>query len=285
MPHGSPRPEVVLLRVEFEGAPSFEMDFGDAPNSYFIETGTAPVVEPAETKLFLSLLNDTPHLIDIGANVGWYSCIAAAHSHGRASVLAFEPEPYNYERLVRNIGHNFFHGVQARRIALEAAQEMGKLYLSPDNPGNHRTSNTGGREAINVPIARLDDVTASTGFHADIVKIDVQGAEPYVFAGATKTFARMGDSLAVFTEFYPAGMGLDVAHALADHMYSFNHPVFVMYPYEGGQLQPIPPEVLHSAIHGCIHPNTEQYINLLNAPKDARVEKIKPFVGRPWQQW
>jgi FkbM family methyltransferase len=273
------------LRVRLENIPEFDLDQGWQMNSPLKASLASPDLEPFETQMFCRLLSDNPRVLDIGAHVGWYSCVASAASRGRAKVMAFEPFPGNFILLTRNASLNFFHGIHARQLALGATDTRGPLYLSEANFGDHRIAEVGERASIEIALARLDSVLENAHFVPDLIKIDVQGAELQVFDGAPETFRRAGKSLAIFMEFYPGGLGLDAAHALADRAFAFGRPVYALYPYEGGQLQPIDLAVLHDAIEGCLNPRFDNFMDILIAPEDRRSERLKPYLGRDWQPW
>jgi len=278
------RPDATF-RVNIENVPEFDIDLGYRTNYWHRQNGVAPDVEPFETQVFVQLLSASPRVLDIGANVGWYSCIASAASGGRARAHAFEPEHNNFTLLGRNIGLNGFHGVWPHHVALGAVDARGALFLNTENCGDHRIGDPGGRESVEVRVAKLDTVLTHQHFIPDLVKIDVQGAELQVFDGATETFRKAGRSLAMCVEFFPEGLGLDAAHALADRIFAFGRPVYMLHPQEGNQLQPLNPEVLHEAVEGCLHPRFGRYGDILIAPDDARTEKLRHWLGRDWAPW
>jgi FkbM family methyltransferase len=273
------------LRVRIENVPEFDIDLGHRVDVWHRENSASPNIEPLETQIFCRLLSDNPRVLDIGANVGWYSCVASAASRRQAKVMAFEPFPGSFLLLARNAALNFFHGIHARQIALGATNASGGLFLNEENVGDHRIASVGDRTSIDITVARLDSVLEHTHFVPDLLKIDVQGAELQVFEGGAETLRRAGKSLAICMEFFPAGLGLNAAHALADRVFAFGRPVYAMYPYEGGQLQPVDLDVLHEAIEGCLHPRFDNYMDLLVAPEDSRVDRLRPYFGRAWAQW
>lgn len=275
------------LTVQLSGVPPFVIDLGYKTNEWHRANGQAPGIEPFESEIFVELLSAAPRVLDIGANAGWCSCIASAVSGGRARVHAFEPEHNNFVLLGRNAGLNAFHGIIPHQVALGADDGRANLFLNAENSGDHRLSNARSDEAIEVGIAKLDTVLSSQYFIPDLVKIDVQGAELQVFDGAEKTFARAGRSMAVLMEFQPEALGLDTSHALADRIFSFNRPVFMVHPFEGNQLQPLKLDVLHDAIEGCMHPRFDVHSDLVIAPEDDRFERLRRWFdgARDWAQW
>lgn len=163
------------------------------------------------------------------------------------------------------------------------------MYLNKDNKGDHRLFDDSGRESVEIVIARLDDVLQGSNFIPDLVKIDVQGSELGVFIGARETFIKSGSSLAICMEFEPNAMpgGTAEANSLAREIFDLQHPVFVLYPYDGGSLQPLNLDTLDLSIEGCMHPSrgSTAHVNLLIAPTDKRFALLKPFIGRDFVQW
>ena len=138
-------------------------------------------------------------LLDIGANVGMYS-VFAARTRG-ARVFAFEPESQNYAILNRNIHMNGLAGlVSAYCAALSDRPGFSQLHLSTLEPGgschsygaplDHNNQPTGSRFAQGCIATTVDDVVAAEAMPVPAhVKIDVDGLEHKVIAGAAKTLA------------------------------------------------------------------------------------------------
>jgi FkbM family methyltransferase len=137
-----------------------------------------------ERELIVSRLTPDFTFIDIGANVGGYALFVAANAGPRARVLAVEPQPDIYERLIYNIRQNPFATVKAIDCAI--ADEDGEitLFLPAHNRGETsmrlvHLESVGAR--LRVPARTLLNVVESEGFERlDAVKIDVEGAEDLV---------------------------------------------------------------------------------------------------------
>ncbi|MCJ8277115.1 MAG: FkbM family methyltransferase [Bdellovibrionales bacterium] len=69
--------------------------------------------EPIEAYLFMDLIKPDMHIVDAGANIGFYSLLAASKVSDRGHVFSFEPIPSNYEQFESNIlkhDHNHQYG-------------------------------------------------------------------------------------------------------------------------------------------------------------------------------
>lgn len=138
-------------------------------------------------------------LVDIGANVGMYT-IWAAKTRG-ARVFAFEPEAQNYALLNRNVLANGLNDlVRAYCIALSDARGFDALYLSDLGVGGSCHSYGAALDFNNQPrtapfaqgsvAVTLDEMVECGAVPVpQHVKIDVDGLEHKVIAGARQTLA------------------------------------------------------------------------------------------------
>ncbi len=145
--------------------------------------------EVGEIRFVRSFVRPGDVVVDVGANVGLFTLIAAAAVGSTGQVHAFEPVPGNFARLQENLGLNQLHNVVAQRMAL--GEEAGDLTLgvdhaegAPSGVSGHFTEG-GSRDAVQVPVCRLDDYLAEhlRNRHLRLVKIDVEGMEPLVLRG------------------------------------------------------------------------------------------------------
>jgi FkbM family methyltransferase len=137
-----------------------------------------------------SLLRPGDIAVDVGANVGFFTR-AFAQAVGRGGrVIALEPEPRNFAALRRSVGR--FGQVELLEAAAADFNGSAKLALNPANPADHRLAADG----ICVKAVRLDDLMAERGWpEVALIKIDVQGAEPQVIAGACEVIERFRPAL------------------------------------------------------------------------------------------
>jgi len=177
-------------------------------------------------------------LADVGANVGMYT-IWAAKTRG-VKVFAFEPEAQNYALLNRNIIMNALNGqVKAYCLALSDLPGYSELHLSDLRPGGSCHSLGEQVDFKHDPMtpaysqgcvaARLDDLVAQGIMPApDHIKIDVDGFEPKVIAGARRTIENakvrsllietnqnLADHIQMVKELESLGFRYDVAQVAA----------------------------------------------------------------------
>jgi FkbM family methyltransferase len=142
--------------------------------------------ETDEIEVFLKLMATHDAVIDIGANIGFYSCLAA--SRGKQTI-AIEPSPRNLNFLYRNLWDNHFTRVETLPVGLGSEPGLGRIY----GYGGIASFVAGWAQAraahsTLVPITTLDAVAA--GRFAGkrlLIKTDVEGYELDVLAGAQAT--------------------------------------------------------------------------------------------------
>jgi FkbM family methyltransferase len=127
-------------------------------------------------------------IVDVGANVGFFSRQFCGWVSGNGRVLAFEPEGENFqalEAIARGSGRG--QVLLARQALVANADTTLHLELNPDNPADHHI----GAEGIPTRAVRLDSEIKDLGWpRVGLIKIDVQGAEALVLEGARETLAR-----------------------------------------------------------------------------------------------
>jgi FkbM family methyltransferase len=138
--------------------------------------------------------------VDVGANIGSYTVLAAGVVGARA--LAFEPVPRTYRALLDNLRLNDLVAlVDARNEGVGA--ESGRLTFTSDlDTDNHVVAQTERNEAcVEVPMTTLD---AALAVEPCIIKVDVEGFESAVIAGGERTF-RSPSVMAVLMELNGSG--------------------------------------------------------------------------------
>jgi FkbM family methyltransferase len=124
--------------------------------------------------------------IDVGANVGLYSCIAGTHRVA-PRIVAFEPDPRNFAGLVRNIALNKLDDlIEARPHAVGDVEGDGSLFIAPLANSGLSTIRPDGTHRVRV--TPLDSALRLSG-ETIAVKIDVEGHEPSVLRGANSLFS------------------------------------------------------------------------------------------------
>jgi len=142
--------------------------------------------EPEETQLMLSLVLEGDMVIDICANIGYYTCLFAKKVGEKGIVHAFEPDLQNIKILQRNIELNKLKNVKVHPIALSNKTGRAKLYISEDNKGDHTLVPINNRDVSEVQTSTFDELFGNSG-NVRLIKIDVQGFELKVLNGMQET--------------------------------------------------------------------------------------------------
>lgn len=155
----------------------------------YSETGTfARTVIETLVDFFASSNGGT--YLDIGANIGLTTIPIARNP--AVHCFAFEPEPVNFGFLRRNVARNAPGGiVEFHQVALFDQRGSMSLAIADGNIGDHRLTHgsVAGRNSVTVPTVPLDDFLPR--IRGDLaIKVDTQGAEPFVVAGGQEVLAR-----------------------------------------------------------------------------------------------
>lgn len=162
--------------------------------------------EPQTTRLFSQLARPGMSVVDVGAHVGYYSLLAAKKVGPTGHVFAFEPEPMNYDLLIKNAELNGYQNIVAVQKAASRREGTAKLYLTALDNGrhsvyDHNLPQTGSRV---VETTTVDALLEEQGWPAvSLVKIDVEGAELDVMAGMERVLRESKD-LKLIMEFNPS---------------------------------------------------------------------------------
>ena len=170
----------------------------------------------AETRLFRELITPGMVVIDVGANIGYFSLLASMLVGPGGQVHAFEPDPVNFGLLKKNVRINHASNIKVVQTALSNNDDPVPLFLNSDNKGDHRMWEATGesRTKITVKATTLDRYLNKTGIVPAFIKIDVQGAEGQVLAGMKETLAR-ATPLYMILELWPEALrqcGTDPLH-------------------------------------------------------------------------
>jgi FkbM family methyltransferase len=157
--------------------------------------------EPMTTDIFKKLIKPGDCVVDVGANIGYFTLLASKLVGWRGEVLAFEPEPRNMKLLVDNVNLNRFDNIQIYGIALSDKPGRAKFHTSSKESAIHSLIPTKEHDSsCVVEIAMLDDLI-DKATRVDFIKTDTEGNELAVLQGAEKTILKNPD-IKVLLEVY-----------------------------------------------------------------------------------
>lgn len=200
------------------------------------------VHEEATTLLFKSVVKPGDVVLDLGANIGYFSLLAARLVGAGGHVYSFEPEPTNYRYLKKNIELNGFGNVTAFQKAISDRDGSTQLFICSYDSGHHTINQMDGIKAyargreyteqtMDVETVAVDNFVRANAPQVNVIKMDVEGAEALALAGMRETL--LANDVRIFLEYFPLllrQMGSDerayVNSLLRDfgfHVYAIGH--------------------------------------------------------------
>lgn len=198
---------------------------GDGHTFYInaADTGLTPPLlmhgafAPTETTLFKRLLEPGMVFVDIGANIGYFTLLAARAVGPTGTVYGFEPDDEHHMLLEKNAKRNNYTNIVAVKMAASDTIGTASFYLQKDNLCAHSLLPDATSTEVKVAVTTLDEYF-KTESRVDVIKVDVEGAEPKVMAGMKQVIAA-NHKIALLTEFFPDALrdsGVDPQSYLQD---------------------------------------------------------------------
>jgi FkbM family methyltransferase len=152
--------------------------------------------EPVETKILQILSKDSKLILDVGANVGYYTIELSRLLASDGKLLSFEPVDDSYLELQKNIEINHIkNAVQTFQLGLSDSESEIDIFL-PQTSGSSAASLRNLHPEEDYKIQRIKTTTldqvfgAMEGGHCDLIKIDVEGGELQVIQGGIETIKK-----------------------------------------------------------------------------------------------
>lgn len=163
------------------------------------------IYEPEETNLLKQIIKPGNVVLDLGANIGYFTLLFARLVGPNGKVYAFEPHPTTYSLLKKNIQANGYGNVTSYQKAV--SNRSGELVLYVDKFSNvdHRIYPSETRtEEIRIETVRLDDFFPNLSL-VNFIKVDTQGAEALILSGM-KNLLQRNKECTLLMEFWPYGL-------------------------------------------------------------------------------
>ena len=177
------------------------------------------------TRHFHEAIKPNSTVVDIGANLGGYTMIAAARTMHQGRVIAYEPLPDNVQLLLGNARLNNYKHVTLYPVALGEHNEV--LRIENGYGSNAAIVDDVGAFGQFCQVVAAGEALSNVG-HFDVLKIDIEGYEPVVFRSAAKVLRQMRPTM--FVEYHPwvvnrRGLSLEEFH---EQLFSFGMSIRVM---------------------------------------------------------
>jgi len=159
--------------------------------------------EEFETETVKKIIKKGDIVLDVGANIGYYTLIFAKLVGKDGIVFAFEPEPTNFDLLKKNVTINGYKNVILIRKALSDRTGKTKLFLSEVHLGDHRIIDPKEtRNSIEIDTITGEDYFRDLNKKINFIKMDIQGAEILALRGMSSLLQKMNE-IKIMIEFAP----------------------------------------------------------------------------------
>lgn len=166
--------------------------------------------EEFETALFKRAIHPGSVVVDVGAQIGYYSVLAASICGDSGQVLSFEPDSHNFGLLAANLHINGFKTATATNKAVTDKAESRQFFIDNYNLGKHSLALSNVTSIDRDAKSSFTETVALDVFLAerqqdrvDVLKVDAEGAEGLVIRGCQRTLER--NSAVLFIELWPFG--------------------------------------------------------------------------------
>ena len=259
----------VTIKIEnerYKGDVLLELDEKYPNEKWLINNLTSGnIYEPDVSRVFLRILREGDTVIDVGANVGFFTMLSAALVGPAGKVISFEPDEKNRDRLNTNLALNSFNNVTLIENPASNKVEQVEFFINSDDSGGNalwdpgqfpgNTKSQANRQAVSMTTTTLDDALENCGAPPPkLIKVDTEGADQHVLEGARQllTEAAVPFVVAELHEFGLEKMGCSQA-TFRGFMESLGYSTFSLF-FNGALPKLIPPK---TRVH------SQYFINLL----------------------
>ena len=210
----------------------------DVPYSRLLFTH---VYEQGTTEFIQQFLHQDDVIFDIGANIGYITLLAATSAEA-GKVYSFEPLPKTFERLAQNVGFNP-HLDNITILNRAVSDENGHVILNSFENLHHGHSSISKLDRndhveYRVASTTIDNFVDEMNLQRlDFMKIDVEGAERLVFAGAKNTLANLEPTVLIEMNEETANANGFQCHELLEFLSSIDDFSFYRFPGASAAIQ------------------------------------------------
>ena len=176
--------------------------FIDSTDKVAVETYLTTDYEPGTTDFVKRILKKGMNVINIGANIGYFTLLAARSVGPEGKVFAFEPFPNTVSLLEKNVTSNKYKNVTIIPMAVSDKKETSFLVLKSESGYNFVSSAPSMEfESVSINTTTLDDYF-DIRLKIDFIILDAEGYEPRVIDGM-KNIIEKNPKIQILTEYNP----------------------------------------------------------------------------------
>ena len=188
------------------------LDKSDLDLSRQVEMLGTYSTESFEKKVLEKYLKKDQIVLDIGANIGFYSLFARSIVGSKGKIYSFEALKDNAEMIEMSALENSFENVSVINVAISNVLGKGFLHVSSYYNSEHSLFNyhySSGKtnsNKIQISLETIDNFLQNkvNDLNVDVIKMDIEGSESMALEGMTNTISE-NENIVVVTEFWPQG--------------------------------------------------------------------------------
>lgn len=143
--------------------------------------------EPFGTQILLKILEDDMTVVELGANIGYYTMQESA-ARKLKNLYAIEPNPRSFQILTQNVALNHCDNTHLFNLAISDVNGELPFYISKHSNICSISPRSDYAQKIDVPVMTLDDFVASNRISSvDMIRMDIEGHEIHALKGMLKT--------------------------------------------------------------------------------------------------
>lgn len=201
------------------------------------------VHEKETTGIFKSEIKEGDVVLDVGADIGYFACLAAKLVGDTGKIYAFEPNPNSLKYLKKNVGVNNLRNVIVVPNAVSDKRGAEKFFMHGPHSsfGYDRFSDK--ENFSTIESITLDDFFGTNSARVNFVKIDVEGSEAKALRGMERLL-RANKGVKIVMEFYPLLLKMAGEDAIAplNFLASLGFKIYDMN--NGGTGKSVSPDML-----------------------------------------
>ncbi len=216
--------------------------------------------EDVETKIIEKEIEEGDIVLDIGANIGFYTLIMAKLVGDKGKVYAFEADKDNFEILKKNVEINKYHNVVLINKAVWDKNGTIKFYVNENNTAGNSVDGNDGEEYNEVESIKLDEYFDENK-KIDFIKMDIEGSEGRAVKGMANILKR-NKGMKIITEFCPRMLdkvGEEIGFNAEDYLKLLKEEGFELY-----DIQELNDELVLSSPKQILEKYEKTFTNLLS---------------------